>query len=134
MDISILRRAWPQPCSRRAIRSLPPIYSRNLDSVQLCVLSSCESGSSAENTGDEFVGSLRALFVARVQGVVCSTWPVDDAATGRLFGSAYRRWLAGTPIDRALNAAAREIRDVDGPNGPWRDPFYWAGFRFFGRC
>ena len=129
-----MRRAWPQPCSRRAIRSLPPIYSRNLDSVQLCVLSSCESGSSAENTGDEFVGSLRALFVARVQGVVCSTWPVDDAATGRLFGSAYRRWLAGTPIDRALNAAAREIRDVDGPNGPWRDPFYWAGFRFFGRC
>jgi CHAT domain-containing protein len=92
----------------------------------LVVLSACQTG-----LGKDFdvgtIGMARAWQHIGASQVVMSLWNVNDAVTSRLMVRFVGSIKAGRPVDKALQAAMKETRDVDSPN-----PANWAGFTVFG--
>ncbi|XVJ60813.1 MAG: CHAT domain-containing protein [Tepidisphaera sp.] len=76
------------------------------------LLSGCDTGRAAVSGGDEQMGLARAVLSAGASSVTTTLWPVHDASTAELMGSAYRSMTGadgsfGT-IGAALQAAQRE--------------------------
>jgi len=101
----------------------------DLAGMRLCMLSACEAGRVASDRGDEQVGLLRALSVAGVESLVCSTWPVEDASTALIARWFHERWLAGERPSAALRSAQLAMRASPAVDGrPWT----WANFTAYG--
>jgi len=93
--------------------------------ADLAVLSACQSGRGAAVSGEGLIGLAHAFFTAGTARVVASEWAVNDQATTELMSLFYdgllRRHLnPARALQQAQLALARQ--------GPWRRPFYWAGF------
>jgi CHAT domain-containing protein len=76
------------------------------------LLSGCDTGRASVSGGDEQMGLARAVLSAGASSVTTTLWPVHDASTAELMGSAYRSMTGadgsfGT-IGAALQAAQRE--------------------------
>lgn len=77
---------------------------------RLVVLSGCQTGLLEFSSSVRDQRSLaRAFLAAGVQGVVASTWPVDDLSTSLLMSKFYDELAAGATPRRALFAAQRWI-------------------------
>ena len=101
----------------------------DLAGMRLCMLSACEAGRVASDRGDEQVGLLRALSVAGVESLVCSSWPVEDASTAQVARWFYERWLAGERPSAALRGAQLALRSGTRAE---RHPWAWANFTAYG--
>ncbi len=106
--------------------------------LTLAVLSACQTAVADPELPDEEL-SLAAGFLSTGCGaVVASAWPVADQATAALMTHFYRAWRGdGRPPAEALRAAQLRLaetgEDADGTPVPaWREPYYWAGFRYLG--
>jgi CHAT domain-containing protein/tetratricopeptide (TPR) repeat protein len=106
------------------------ILGLDLRNLRLAVLSGCDTGRAEADTGDEFVGLLRAFFAAGCQTVLASRWLVDDASAAWLMLATYERWLVGERLAASLRDAQRRLRDLDASR--LRHPFYWANFALYG--
>lgn len=93
--------------------------------ADLAVLSACQSGRGAAVSGEGLIGLAHAFFVAGTARVVASDWAVNDQATTELMGRFYDGFV-GRHLDpaRALQQAQLALAR----EGPWRRPYYWAGF------
>jgi CHAT domain-containing protein/tetratricopeptide (TPR) repeat protein len=82
------------------------IAGLNLDSLELAVLSACETGLGEVADGEGVFGLQRAFHVAGCKNVVASLWKVDDEATAALMGLFYHKlWQEGLPPLDALRQA-----------------------------
>lgn len=98
------------------------ISKLNLDSVQLVVLSACETGL-GKATNEGLYGLQRAFKKAGVQTMVMSLWPVSDLVTKEFMVEFYRNLSEnGWNKRKAFNDAVCSIRERR------NEPFYWAGF------
>jgi CHAT domain-containing protein/tetratricopeptide (TPR) repeat protein len=107
---------------------LADIYGLDLR-ADLVVLSACESALGREVRGEGVMGMTRGFFYAGAERVLVSLWNVNDEVTVELMRRFYQGMLAGglSPA-AALRAAQDSIRR----QGPWRSPYYWAGFTLQG--
>ncbi|MEU7904960.1 CHAT domain-containing protein [Actinoplanes sp. NPDC049118] len=83
--------------------------------LDLLVLSGCETGVAESLGGYEFAGLSQAFLQAGVRCLVASLWRVDDPATAALMTSFYGDWRAGLDLDRCLARAVFAGRLAAGP-------------------
>jgi CHAT domain-containing protein len=82
------------------------IAGMDLSSLQLVVLSACETGLGLVGGGEGVFGLQRAFHLAGAENVIASLWKVDDEATAALMALFYDRlWRQGKPPIEALREA-----------------------------
>jgi CHAT domain-containing protein len=107
---------------------LEDIYNLNL-SVDLVVLSACETGLGMNIKGEGLIGLTRGFMYAGASRVVASLWRVDDVATSELMGHFYNAMLReGLAPSAALRKAQLRMLNQE----RWQSPYYWAGFVLHG--
>jgi CHAT domain-containing protein/tetratricopeptide (TPR) repeat protein len=98
-------------------------------SVEMVVLSACQTANGKSMPGEGLVGISYAFFVAGSRRVVGSLWDVDDQATETLMHDFYTALIDGSLSPaQALRSAQRKMSE----NPRWSDPYYWAGFTIQG--
>jgi hypothetical protein len=106
--------------------------------LTLVVLSACQTAVADPELPDEELSLAAGFLSAGCGAVVASSWPVADRATGALMTHFYRAWRGdGLPPAEALRAAQSRLATTgEDANGTvvaaWRDPYFWAGFRYLG--
>ena len=111
------------------------LYVHELDgldlSCDLLVLSACNSARGKVFRGEGLVGMPFAALGAGAQRALVSLWSVDDAATAALMEAFYSALFEQRlPPAAALRQAQRQLFEPQ--DGPWRSPYYWAGFVLYG--
>lgn len=100
------------------------LYQLNFPS-KLVVLSACNTGIGAEESGEGMMSLSRALTYSGVKSSVYSLWQVPDKETSEIMIAFYENLKEGQPKDEALANAKRDFIQ----NNPMKNhPFYWAGF------
>jgi CHAT domain-containing protein/tetratricopeptide (TPR) repeat protein len=111
----------------------------DLSSVELAVLSACETGLGEVAGGEGLLGLQRAFQVAGAHSVIASLWKVGDEPTRALMARFYENlWRKGHPPAQALREAQLAMlkgdlgrglrREADAPKSDRAPPFYWAAF------
>lgn len=95
----------------------------NLKSVDLAVLSACETGLGATSEEGVF-GLQRGFKLAGVNSLLMSLWKVDDKATSLLMQCFYRNLIQGMSKEESLKSACGNLRK----SKDYSHPDYWAGF------
>ena len=99
------------------------LSNMNLGSVDMVVMSACESGL-GETSGEGVFGLQRGFKLAGANTLLMSLWKVDDTATQKLMAEFYRHYLSGKSKQESLNLAQQSLRN----NSEYSDPEYWAAF------
>lgn len=95
---------------RQSIINGAMICHLDLDATELVFLSACQSGLGQVFDGEGAFGLQRAFHHAGVSNVVCSLWPIDDAATATLVQIFWKNyWSNGRSAATALRDAQLEI-------------------------
>ena len=94
----------------------------NLKSIDLAVLSACETEAGKLTEGEGPASFARVMLGAGAHTVIASLWKADDAATAALMSAFYAGLADGLPAAQALAQAKRELAKTK-PH-----PYYWAAF------
>jgi len=97
-------------------------------SVDLLVLSACDSGLGQSKLGEGVIGFSWAALTSGVHSLVVTQWKVDDWATSVVMDRFYGNLQTGMSKDRALQQATRSLAQFPG----YTQPKYWAGFMLIG--
>ena len=106
--------------------SLIDIFNLRLG-AELTTLSACETGMSALYEGDELLGLTRGFLYAGTPSLLVSLWRVNDRSTTMLMRRFYEGLEEGLSKPRALQQAARAVKDS------FPHPYYWAPFILMGK-
>lgn len=98
------------------------VEALDLRSVELTVLSACNTGSGQVTVGEGVMGLSRAFLAAGSRAVIVSMWPVASKETETLMVEFYRMRQTGLTAEQALRAAMATVRRTD-PH-----PSIWAPF------
>jgi len=104
------------------------IAALDLRSVELVVLSACDTGLGEIRAGEGVFGLRRAFRIAGARAVVMSLWPVEDESTRAWMRSFYQRRLGGSSIAESVNQAHQDRLTARRSRKESTHPFYWAGF------
>ena len=102
------------------------IAAMNLSSVDLLVISACQSGLGDLASSEGVFGLQRGFKLAGVHSIVMSLWKVDDEATRILMTMMYTNMAAGMSKRESLTNAQFALRLADG--GRFDNPQFWAAF------
>ncbi|MBR4388726.1 MAG: CHAT domain-containing protein [Prevotella sp.] len=102
------------------------IAQLDLSTLQLVVLSACETALGDVSRSEGVFGLQRGFKKAGAQSLIMSLWKVDDEATCFLMKEFYKNWLGGMSKHEALEQAKRAVRAHEEKG--WDDPKYWAAF------
>ncbi len=111
----------------------------DLSSVELAVLSACETGLGEVAGGEGLLGLQRTFQVAGAHSVIASLWKVGDEPTLALMAGFYENlWRKNQSPAQALREAQLSIlhgdlgrgglKREDGPESERQPPYYWAAF------
>lgn len=100
------------------------LYQLNFPS-KMVVLSACNTGVGAQESGEGVMSLSRALTYAGVKSSVYSLWQVPDKETSEIMVAFYENLKKGQSKDEAL---AKSKRQFIAKNPMKNHPFYWAGF------
>ena len=105
------------------------ISTLDFSSVDLVVLSACQTGLGDVKAHEGVYGLQRAFKLAGVQTIIMSLWEVDDRATSIMMSAFYEKYLEGNSKDSAFKYAVDAVRsyEIEGEQ-PFNSPYYWAGF------
>ena len=95
---------------------------------RLAVLSACSTGTGEARGPVNPESLVRGLLWAGVARVVASRWNMDSETGAALMNRFYNALVSGDDVAKALQQAARGLRD----NAETSHPYYWAGFQNFG--
>lgn len=110
---------------------LQPSQRRTGNSLDLLILSACESASNDDNAN---LGLAAVAARSGASSTIASLWSVNDEATALLMDSFYQHWLRdrsdGRPISKAkaLSLAQSDVRNATKTS----HPYYWAAFTLLG--
>ena len=100
----------------------------DLNSVNLLVLSACETGL-GDIAADGVMGLQRAFKNAGVETIVMSLWKVQDDATKMLMTEFYRNLMNGYGTRESMKKAQYYVRNYKQYGKKiFENPYYWAGF------
>lgn len=102
------------------------IASLNLSSLDMVILSACESGLGSIDLGEGVFGLQRGFKIAGTESIMMSLWKVDDQATKILMTSFHENISAGQSKREALENAQLKLRSYD--HNKFDYPEYWAAF------
>ncbi len=97
-----------------------------LSSVNLAVLSACETGLGDLKNGDGVYGLQYAFFSAGVQSVLLSLWQVNDEVTKEYMVSFYEKLLETGNKREAYESVEARMREK------YKEPKYWGAFIYLG--
>ena len=98
------------------------ILQMNLSSVELVVLSSCESGVAIQSNTGETLGLQRTFLFAGAKSIIVTLWGVEDTITLEFMSSFYTKWVETSDLDSSFYNAQKFIKQK------YRHPFYWGAF------
>jgi CHAT domain-containing protein len=102
---------------------LDEIYSLNMDSCQMMVISACETGRGELVHNEGVMSFARAFLYAGCPSTINTLWKADDRSTSEIIRLFYKYLEDGETKSRALQKAKLEfIRN----NPLYRDPAYWS--------
>jgi CHAT domain-containing protein/tetratricopeptide (TPR) repeat protein len=104
------------------------LASRDVQKLQLAVLSACNTAGETENSRSGTEGLREALLRAGVPHVIASRWTVDSVETANLMRTFYVRLIAGSNPASAL----REARVALASQRASVHPYYWSAFALWG--
>lgn len=105
------------------------IGSLDLSSVELAVLSACDTGVGEVRAGEGVFGLRRAFQVAGARTLVMSLWSVDDTSTREWMRAFYGGWLRDDlSKSEAVRAASLAVLKERRARGESSHPFYWGAF------
>ena len=96
--------------------------------LELVVLSACGTATGQNLPGEGLVGLTQAFFIAGARRVLATLWPVDDEASAAFMRLFYTALAASHSPADSLRGAQKQMAAA----GPWRSPYYWAGFSLAG--
>lgn len=94
----------------------------NLNGVDLCVLSACETGLGDIASGEGVYGLQRAMLSAGVKMVVISLFKVDDVVTQKFMSAMTSKFHETENARLAMEYAKKEIQKE------YPEPIYWGAF------
>jgi tetratricopeptide (TPR) repeat protein len=130
-----------KPDEEDGILTALEVSEMDLASLELAVLSACETGLGRRAAGEGLLGLQRAFAVTGCRSVVASLWQVSDQATQSLMAAFYRAYWGEKVV--SLVEALRQAQLTllrDGLRGGLKrqekpkekdnrlPPFYWAAF------
>jgi CHAT domain-containing protein len=98
----------------------------DLRGTQLAVLSACETGLGAYESGEGVMGLRRAFAIAGARAQLFSLWDVSDASTARLMADYYDALSNGDGHAESLRQV--KLRQIQ----IGTDPYFWASFVAYG--
>ena len=131
----------PQPDKDDGILTAMEVSALDLRSVDMAVMSACETGLGKTAGGEGLLGLQRAFQLAGARTVVAGLWKVNDDATRALMTDFYQNlWEKKLPKLEALRQAQLSMLREGADRGVHREkqhkpdnagrlpPLYWAGF------
>ena len=97
------------------------VINIDLRSVQLVVLSACETGLGDVKGSEGVYGLQRAFKMAGAKYLIMSLWQVPDKETVEFMEIFYAKLLDYKDVRKSFNETQREMRQK-------YDPFFWAAF------
>ncbi|MCB0707686.1 MAG: CHAT domain-containing protein [Saprospiraceae bacterium] len=108
---------------------LPEMYSLQIQ-ADLVILAACETGLGDVRKGEGAMSLSRGFTYAGASSLIASLWSVDQSSTQDVFCSFYTNLQDGMTKSEALWEAKRAY--LSHTNIAGTNPYYWAGFVFFG--
>lgn len=119
----------PEQPGEDGILSAEEASALDLRSTSLVVVSACESGVGAIQSGAGVAGFRRAFASAGAGQLVSALWAVDDRSTRELMSTFYDYHFGqGLSVGDALSSAQREFLRSRRSDGASTHPYFWAGF------
>jgi hypothetical protein len=97
-------------------------FNLNLAQANLVVLSRSAADTNSRNTGSEIIQLNRAVQYAGAPAVISTLWPVEDAATVKLYSAFYKYLRAKQTTAEALRNAQLDMLKQTTSSAP----YYWA--------
>lgn len=111
---------------------LHEIYAMNLDSTSLVVLSACETGGGAAQSGEGLMSISRAFMYAGADAVLSTLWKTEDRVSNYLMQKMYAHMQTGLPPEEALRKAKISLLKSGEMGTRYMSPNYWANFVYAG--
>ncbi|MCP4293426.1 MAG: tetratricopeptide repeat protein [bacterium] len=101
----------------------------DLSSVEVAILSACDTGQGEWLEGEGVFGLQRAFAMAGTRSLIMSLWPVDDGVAATWMEHLYRNHLqGGMDFSLAARQASRKMLFEQRAKGWPEHPFTWAPF------
>jgi len=107
--------------------------SRYNMSLDLLVLSACESGIGRFNYGDGMMSMGKSFERAGVSATIMTLWKVPDRESNTIMQYFYKNLNENKTIAEALRLAKLKYLDTT-QDTILKQPYYWAGFICYGNC
>jgi CHAT domain-containing protein/tetratricopeptide (TPR) repeat protein len=102
---------------------------RETESLQLAVLSACQTGGESAPGGSGTDNLVESLLRAGVPHVIASRWNVDSQGTAEFMKTLYSELLAGNSVSKSIHKARLMLAS----QSLYAHPYYWAAFELTGR-
>jgi CHAT domain-containing protein/Tfp pilus assembly protein PilF len=102
------------------------IYTLDLKSTRLVILSACETGNGLLVNGEGIMSLSRAFSYAGCKSVVTSLWKADEISTSFICKRLHHYLQKGLAIDKALQNAKIDYLETSEVEERYKNPAYWA--------
>ena len=102
------------------------IYTLDLKSARLVILSACETGNGLLVNGEGIISLSRAFSYAGCKSVVTSLWKADEISTSFISKRLHHYLQKGFAIDRALQQSKIDYLETNEIEDRYKNPAYWA--------
>lgn len=111
--------------------NIEELYGLNL-SVDLVVLSACDTGIGKLIKGEGALSLARAFQYAGAQNVLFSLWQVNDKSTAELMAFYYKNLKNTQSRDYAVHQASLDHLKDKSIDNTRKSPYYWGAFVYYG--
>lgn len=108
------------------------IYDLRLDSVQLIILSACETGAGQLVRGEGLMSLSRAFAYAGCTNIITSLWKAEDRTTAFITKRLHVYLQKNYSMDKALRQAKIDLLNSNEIEPRFKTPNYWAHLVFIG--
>jgi CHAT domain-containing protein len=109
------------------------IYDLDLDSVQLVILSACETGTGKLVKGEGLMSLSRAFAYAGCPNIIASLWKAEDKTTAFIIRRLHDNLDKGYTKDKALQQARIDLLHSPDIDPRFKSPNYWAHLLYIGQ-
>jgi len=102
------------------------IYTLNMKSARLVILSACETGNGLLVNGEGVMSLSRAFSYAGCKSVVTSLWKADEISTSFICRRMHHYLQMGIAIDEALQKSKIDYLKSGEIEDRFKNPAYWA--------